>query len=976
MADAVRELITKVRFVVDQGSISKVNAAISKLKSAMSSLSGKAASVRVNSTVDFSGINQMKAALHQLNGKAASVKIRSTVDMSGINKMKTELGRLNGKSASVKIHSTVDLTGINQMKTELRKLKVISAKIKIGSTADLAGINRMKAELSRLNGKAASVKISSSVDLSGITKMKTELSRLNGKAASVKVRSTVDLSGITRMKTELSRLNGKAASVKVRSTVDLSGITRMKTELSRLNGKAASVKISSVVDLSGINKMKTELHRLKRLSTSIKIRSTVDLSGINQMKTKLTQLKSLASSIKIGVTVNSSSINTAIRQAKKLRQALTPLNGKSIVIKLRIDGIAKALNDVNRLRSALQSLRHQNTIIRIRSTADLSGVIQMRNALNHLLHQNATVNIGALGGFGLGGGGLAGIAGMFGSYLTASQIRETADEMIGLDGKLRTISDSERQRLDVESELYVMGNKTGRSMSSLGDLYFKVARASKKMGFAMKDNLRVTETVSKALSVGGASAAEANSTILQLGQALGSGKLQGDELHALNENASILMEHIAEYFGTTVAGLREMGAQGKLTADEVMRAILAASEVTDKEFNATSMTFSQAVAVMKNSWDYFILGVEKKSTVFSTVAQAAAKAFESLGNQLNDFTFLMGTPEEGRMVTITEAETGEEKQISETDYYNQKAAQNPRMMATIKALKQIAEAVDELDGKLGNMDDQLAGYIETFLKIGAVVAPILAVIGVIDGLILLLSPVIGMISTVIGMLSTAGGYIAAAFRAALPILTAIWDALVIVITTIAYVTGTSVAAVVGAILAVIAVLALVIVYWDEIKQVAGAAWDWICQKGQEAVAIIQAIVESIKAFFDSLGIKVHEVADGIIQTADTAASNLTAFFSAAINSIKGFFSNLLGHAMGVLGTIGSAIDGLIRKAMEFLGFQSQMDGVNMDSVQRMWDHGMASYNSSSSTEQNYTFNVGSYTEAQEAYRQSRFYSQG
>lgn len=353
------------------------------------------------------------------------------------------------------------------------------------------------------------------------------------------------------------------------------------------------------------------------------------------------------------------------------------------------------------------------------------------------------------------GSGLAGVAGVIGGGVAISEIRDTADEMMNLDGRLRTVTKTEKERLDIESELYKRAQESRQSMQAMGDLYFKVARASQEMGFAQQDNLRVTETVSKALVIGGANAQEASATILQLGQALGSGRLQGDELRSLDENASILMGHVAKYFKTNVAGLKQLGAQGELTSDEVMRAILSASAEIDKEFSKMPMTFGQSMNVMKNSWDRFILGVEQKSSVFSLIARSFTKAFDSMGNKMNDFLTLMGKPDPNKKVTITEATTGETKEISETDYYNQKAKENPGMMATINALKKLEEAFDRLDGKEGNLDEQIGHLIETFMKIGLVVVPLLAVIGVIDMLIAMLSPFISLLSSIGGLIQKA-----------------------------------------------------------------------------------------------------------------------------------------------------------------------------------------------------------------------------
>jgi tape measure domain-containing protein len=58
-----------------------------------------------------------------------------------------------------------------------------------------------------------------------------------------------------------------------------------------------------------------------------------------------------------------------------------------------------------------------------------------------------------------------------------------------------------------------------------------------------------------------------------LAQALGSGRLQGDEFRSLAEQVPTLLKPIADELGTTVGGLKELGSQGKITSDVVIRAL-------------------------------------------------------------------------------------------------------------------------------------------------------------------------------------------------------------------------------------------------------------------------------------------------------------------------------------------------------------------------------------------------------------------
>ena len=200
-------------------------------------------------------------------------------------------------------------------------------------------------------------------------------------------------------------------------------------------------------------------------------------------------------------------------------------------------------------------------------------------------------------------------------------IQKSADEMMNLDGRLRTITSTDVERYEIEDNLYDLSQQNRQGMKEMGNLYFKIANGTKKYGFNNDDFMRATDIVSKSLTIGGASTAEAQSTILQLGQALGSGFLMGDELNSLNENAQPLMQKIAEYFGKDVGELKEMGSERELKSEDIMRAILSASSAMDAEFAKMPTTIGQSLQQITNLWNRFIQRLERGTGVFGFIAK-------------------------------------------------------------------------------------------------------------------------------------------------------------------------------------------------------------------------------------------------------------------------------------------------------------------------------------------------------------------
>ena len=223
-----------------------------------------------------------------------------------------------------------------------------------------------------------------------------------------------------------------------------------------------------------------------------------------------------------------------------------------------------------------------------------------------------------------------------------SGIREASDEMQSLDGRLRIVTKSEQQRINLERELYQTAQNARQDLGATGDLYFKISKSAKELGVNEKQALEMTETVTKALTVGGATTQQTTATILQLGQALSSGRLQGDELRSLDENAFDLMQAVAEYFGTTIGNLKQMGSQGELTSDKVAKAILYAKKKIDSQFDKMPITIGQAFQMMENSFKMGVAEFERSTGLFSTIAHGIVNAVKGIETGLSTLSKIVG----------------------------------------------------------------------------------------------------------------------------------------------------------------------------------------------------------------------------------------------------------------------------------------------------------------------------------------------
>lgn len=186
---------------------------------------------------------------------------------------------------------------------------------------------------------------------------------------------------------------------------------------------------------------------------------------------------------------------------------------------------------------------------------------------------------------------LAGIA----AAAAVKQLIDMADAYTVLQNKLRQVTTDSQNLAAVTAELYAISGRTRSSFAATAEGYAKVALAAKDLGLTQQEMLQFTESLNKAVVIGGSTATEAAGGLRQLSQGLASGTLRGDELISVLENLPYVADIISKQLGVTRGELRKMGADGKITARDVIAAFKAQREEIDQRFGRTIPTVSEAV---------------------------------------------------------------------------------------------------------------------------------------------------------------------------------------------------------------------------------------------------------------------------------------------------------------------------------------------------------------------------------------------
>ncbi len=214
---------------------------------------------------------------------------------------------------------------------------------------------------------------------------------------------------------------------------------------------------------------------------------------------------------------------------------------------------------------------------------------------------------------------------------------QQADAYAGLNARLKLVTSSTTEFVTAQKELFAISQQTGTGLAQTTDLFGSLARSTETLGVSQKDVLAVTQSINQALAVSGTSAGNAQAALTQLGQAFASGVLRGEELNSVLEQAPRLARAIADGLGVTIGQLRQLGQDGKLTAEAVFEALQKSAGAIDKEFQSLPLTVERASTQASNALLKLIGTLDQTSGSTKSLAgiiQDTAGFFSDLADEI------------------------------------------------------------------------------------------------------------------------------------------------------------------------------------------------------------------------------------------------------------------------------------------------------------------------------------------------------
>lgn len=270
----------------------------------------------------------------------------------------------------------------------------------------------------------------------------------------------------------------------------------------------------------------------------------------------------------------------------------------SLKIKVDTSDTVKATNDLNKLTNTAKSTEKQTQ--------------SLTNAFFSLKGAIATLGVAQ----------------------TAQYFVKTADSMNLLNARLKLTTSSMEEFNSQQKQLLAISLGSHTALSDTITLYTKLDPALKQLGASTSQVNTVVDSFTKGLQLGGASAQESSSAILQFAQAMGSGVLRGEEFNAMAEASPKLMKYLADGMGVPQTALRKMAEAGELTAARVSNALLKMKSDIDKDFKTLPLTVGKSTT---DALTLLSLGIENIDNAFG-ITKNLALSIQELSSNIGGYS--------------------------------------------------------------------------------------------------------------------------------------------------------------------------------------------------------------------------------------------------------------------------------------------------------------------------------------------------
>lgn len=374
--------------------------------------------------------------------------------------------------------------------------------------------------------------------------------------------------------------------------------------------------------LNTLNTLNTTQARISQTAQGMDILPDAAVQDMNTMQQRLSAIQQRIQQIENNpVNVGADNANAELEQLRmQLNQAIQEQNSLNQAIQnMDVSAANDAYLRLSQTVGNTERYIRDNVDEQGRFNQEISAGTQQANELTNTIKRAVAAYI---------------------SIQSVGKALNISDELVQTTSRLNMMNDGVQTTAELVNMVYAAAQDARGSFSQMADVVARFGNNAKDAFSSSEEVVAFADLIQKQMTIAGASTQEAANAELQLSQALGSGVLRGDELNSIFEQAPNLIQNIADYLDVPIGKIREMAADGELSADVVKAAIFSAADDINSKFNEMPMTWGQMWQSMQNTALIAFQPVLQRlndlanSEAFQTFIQGAIEAMATLANIL------------------------------------------------------------------------------------------------------------------------------------------------------------------------------------------------------------------------------------------------------------------------------------------------------------------------------------------------------
>ncbi|WP_137744538.1 tape measure protein [Robertmurraya siralis] len=288
-------------------------------------------------------------------------------------------------------------------------------------------------------------------------------------------------------------------------------------------------------------------------------------------------------------------IRTTIQVQDKMSQAFRSMNSAMQTVISSFEHLQRSSsNAVN--TASIQSARRDLALAESAFNdieSEIREANQQQQQLNNSIQQGSNEANGLLKKIGA-------VAATYVSLRAAGDVISLSDSMTNINARLDMINDGLQTTKELQQMIFDSAQRSYGYYGDAADLVGKLAMNAKDAFASNAEAVLFGELLNKQFIIAGTAVDGMKNATIQLTQALGGGVLRGEELNSIFEHAPNIIHTIADYLDVPIGKIREMAADGEISAQVVKAAMFSAADEINEKFASMPLTFSQIWTSFKN----------------------------------------------------------------------------------------------------------------------------------------------------------------------------------------------------------------------------------------------------------------------------------------------------------------------------------------------------------------------------------------